>query len=30
MSTFCDRTGEHIKDAIALRPNEGLMIQASS
>jgi alpha-glucosidase len=29
MSTFCDRTGERIEGAIALRPNEGLMIQAS-
>ncbi len=28
MSTFCDRTGERVRDAIALRPNEGLMIQA--
>jgi alpha-glucosidase len=29
ISTCCDRAGERIKDAIALRPNEGLMIQAS-
>jgi alpha-glucosidase len=26
MSTYCDRTGERVSDAIALRPNEGLMI----